>query len=888
MSVVLPTRASVDRRLVVVSLITLIVIGVGMPRTLSPGHPQGLTENCVRPSAPVRIGDTVACAHDDAPPPGVDVTARPSTSDLQSRPGAGPAAYAAAADLGVPTPAQAATTAAGPAVTCDGDGSSGYRIQAMYVVEAGHTNRYASLLSSFRIWAAGVDDVVNRSAALTGGVRHLRYVTVPASGGCVADVLDVTVPAGSLATFGATVAAVQALGYTSPARKYLMWTDATTLCGVASLYNDDSPGQGNDNNGLYPQYARIDSSCWGLGDGSDEHSAEAHELMHTLGAVQNSAPHSTKAGHCWDESDTMCYADGGSHAMKQVCPLNMEYFYDCNNDDYFSTYPQSGNYLATHWNTADSRFLIGGGNGTTGGALGTPKALGATLAVNNPAVPGLSTQASVAPQLPAGRTLRTVAWTSARSDCVFATPTAVQSAVTCAATSSTATTITATLTDSTGATTSVAGPLSFASGTARPVAVQLEAADQSTTDGSTASVCNGSPFGLTGTVVDVASGSPVKGLSVAVSTQSTGLLANLGKVLSSLLGVSTLTQSITTATTYAAGTTAGTVYAAGASPELTAVPSTCATALTSTASASATYYGDPVTVSGRLTRVVGSRTVPVPGLALPVRLASVVSGVTQSTTLGTATTSADGTYSLVVRPTATGQITTEVPASAGYVAEKATAGSVVVSDPGTHLAATLDKDDVGYCSTITVTGRLDRVGSSTTPLAGAGVVARVIPSGKAAVTVATGTVATDGTFTVPVALKLSGDLEVSYAGTTGQPAQSIDLDSVRAGAWATHLTAAASSMSLSATGPAGATTVTGTVSKTYEGTTLPAPGLKISFYLTPGGSVIRSLLGSATTSSTGTFTAKVAPKRSGSLLAVLAAITGYSVAASDPFAFTAR
>ena len=34
-----------------------------------------------------------------------------------------------------------------------------------------------------------------------------------------------------------------------------------------------------------PGYARVDTGCWGW--------AESHELMHTLGAVQNTAPHST-------------------------------------------------------------------------------------------------------------------------------------------------------------------------------------------------------------------------------------------------------------------------------------------------------------------------------------------------------------------------------------------------------------------------------------------------------------------------------------------------------------------------------------------------------------------------------------------------------------------
>ena len=304
----------------------------------------------------------VACSHADVAPPGVDVTEPVSTAELRSRVGAGPAAYEAAEDLGVPM--AAASNATTPAVKCDGDGSSGFRVQAMYVVEAGHANRYASLLPNFKLWAAGVDDVINRSAAVTGGVRNVRYVTEPGAGGtCEAKVLNVTVPAGSMSSFNATISAVQALGYTDPTRKYLMWTDGTGQCGIASLYPNDGATQANPNNGFYAQYARIDSACWGFGDGAGDHSVEAHELVHTLGAVNRSAAHSTTNGHCWDESDTMCYADGGGHAMVQVCPPTLEYLLDCNSDDYFSTYPDPGSYLDGHWNAADSRFLVGGGDG---------------------------------------------------------------------------------------------------------------------------------------------------------------------------------------------------------------------------------------------------------------------------------------------------------------------------------------------------------------------------------------------------------------------------------------------------------------------------------------------------------------------------------------------
>jgi len=95
----------------------------------------------------------------------------------------------------------------------------------------------------------------------------------------------------------------------------------------------------------------VDTPCWQY--------AELHEIFHNLGAVQRDAPHPSAAWHCTDEADVMCYDDdaSGPVVMTVVCTPEQEALLDCGDNDYFNTNPATGNYLATHWNTANSSFL---------------------------------------------------------------------------------------------------------------------------------------------------------------------------------------------------------------------------------------------------------------------------------------------------------------------------------------------------------------------------------------------------------------------------------------------------------------------------------------------------------------------------------------------------
>jgi hypothetical protein len=828
-----------------------------------------------------------ACAHADEPPPGVDIDEPVSTAELKDRIGAGPNALEAAEDLGVVSaPASTATT---PDVTCDGDGTSGYRTQAMYVVEAGAANRYAAMKSTLQNWAAGVDDVINRSAALTGGVRHLRYVTEPGGGGCVASVLNVTVPAGAMGSFGATMDAVRALGYDNPARKYLMWTDTSGkgICGIALRYTSDADGQSNPNNGYYPQYARIDSPCWGLGNGTNEHSVEAHELMHNLGGVAAAAPHGTRAGHCWDEFDTMCYADGGGFAMQQTCPLSREYLMDCNSDDYFSTFPDPGSWLDTHWNSADSRFLIGGGNGSGGGSAGSPTVLGATIGVNNPAVPGLSTQVSVTPALPTGRTLASVAWKSPKADCVFSDPTEVQSDVTCAASASSATTVTATLTDSTGATRVVSSPLTFAVNTARPVTVDLSVASQSADDVASASVCTGAPTAVSATLSDTATGLPIKGLAAAFTKQATDApVSSAGSGTSGANGAATVWTTLKVATTFAARTAATKVYAAATPASLASTVGQCSADLDATASTLDTWYRDPVTVSGTLTRDVDGRTVPVAGATLPVTVTTTtVSGgmtTTKVATLGSAKTLADGSFSVAVKPTTSGSMRIALAASASYTATAVLLGELEVSTPTTSITGDTDKTEVGYGQTVVVSGTLEKQVASTVGVAGVTVAVKVTAPGKAPVQVGTGKTAANGSFSIPVALKVSGQLSVVYAGAAGLPAASEDVDDVIAASWDTAITTPVATPASVAPGQPAA--ITGTVTRSFGGATELAKSLALTVTVQPTGGA--STTSRVTTNASGLFTLKVAPKVTTTYTVKVLNAPGHDDATASPVTVT--
>ena len=315
-----------------------------------------------------RTGASLGCSHGPDPaPPGVDVRRgrddRQLAADLEAFEASGEGT--AAASLGN--------------IGCIGDGVSGARVQAIYAVAADRTDRSATVIPTIRSnYAPRIDWQFAQSAAETGGEVHVRFVTEAGAdpGSCQLSVTVAHLSSSGDDSFSNTISELKARGYNKKDRKYLVWTDANVLCGVASVYSDTRPGLTNLNNGYAPMFARVDAACWGH--------AEGHELMHNLGAVQDDAPHATVNGHCWDEPDEMCYDDDGNGpaTMTTVCSGRNGAFFDCNHDDYFyAGLPLLPNYLATHWNTANSSWLLNGAlslvatipilTGPTGGSGGS-------------------------------------------------------------------------------------------------------------------------------------------------------------------------------------------------------------------------------------------------------------------------------------------------------------------------------------------------------------------------------------------------------------------------------------------------------------------------------------------------------------------------------------
>jgi putative cell wall-binding protein len=232
---------------------------------------------------------------------------------------------------------------------CAGDGTSGPRIQFWYAHVQGETNRLAQARGHLTEQIKRANGQLVGSANQTGGYRALRVVTDKY---CNPTFRTVTLSPSALDDLYKTRNELKAKAglQDDPDRINVILLDAIGfqggVCGRGTAYVDDRKDPAVNYNNTLAQYGRIDVNCW------TAHTI-LHEIFHNLGAVQPSAPHAQDF-HCTDENDLMCYGAN----MTLVCKGALaEERLDCNKDDYFNTAPKAGNYLATHWNTADSKFL---------------------------------------------------------------------------------------------------------------------------------------------------------------------------------------------------------------------------------------------------------------------------------------------------------------------------------------------------------------------------------------------------------------------------------------------------------------------------------------------------------------------------------------------------
>ena len=169
-------------------------------------------------------------------------------------------------------------------------------------------------------------------------------------------------------TFQEVANSLNNAGYNKPAFVYSVFVANIGCCypygGQGSLAVDDQVDpDANANNAAFARYSMI---RFDVNDAATSLAiAFQHEVGHNLGAVQNSAPHSSGAYHCYETYDVMCYNDGGSYfrgggALVNNCPslsvVNM-YVFDCGNDDYYNAEPGAATYLSDHWNVAESSWL---------------------------------------------------------------------------------------------------------------------------------------------------------------------------------------------------------------------------------------------------------------------------------------------------------------------------------------------------------------------------------------------------------------------------------------------------------------------------------------------------------------------------------------------------
>ena len=237
-------------------------------------------------------------------------------------------------------------------------------VHVFYAYRPGRPNRLAVRAPLIREAVAQADLVYQTSAARAGATRHVRWLTK----GCALVITPVATRYTATSVSGIR-SQLQATHRIGRHEKGLVFVDDPRpfgCFGIGELQPDSRASTRVNRNNKATMIAAIDQGCitsvsWSQNGGGI---VAAHELGHTLGAVQPDAPHSNHSGHCVDEWDVMCYDDGSHRKLVYLCgpkaegqgnPLDR--LLDCHQDTYFNPKPAKGSYLAKHWNLANSSWL---------------------------------------------------------------------------------------------------------------------------------------------------------------------------------------------------------------------------------------------------------------------------------------------------------------------------------------------------------------------------------------------------------------------------------------------------------------------------------------------------------------------------------------------------
>ncbi len=232
-----------------------------------------------------------------------------------------------------------------------------YHALVLYVYPNDRASQYNTRLGAIRTYVQAMQDKLNAESQRFGVSSALNLAC---DGDGQVSVRQVGLAISSAQhDLGAITNDLKAKGYTSTYQKYWMvYEQPACGGGVAWAEMDDRPIVDNSAN-RGPSYA----VSWGM-CGFD---TLMHEAGHTMGAVMNSAPNSTGAGHCIDGNDIMCYNDGGPRSAQYNPGTCSDYqHFDCNFNDYYNPSPAAGSYLSSHWNIGAcyNRFVTRSGCGT--------------------------------------------------------------------------------------------------------------------------------------------------------------------------------------------------------------------------------------------------------------------------------------------------------------------------------------------------------------------------------------------------------------------------------------------------------------------------------------------------------------------------------------------